>query len=346
MDCYVYSCSECGGEIIVNGTEASTTCIYCGNPNVVFSRIAKMREPEFIMPFRITRESAVELARKAISRGAFVPRKIKRFSVDCCRGIYLPYWLVNVKYYDTVLIEGRVKESRDKSVTKYYGRRTGYIALRRFPVDASTALSDDSSSKLEPFDMKHLKAFDEDYLAGFYSDVSDVTYKDVKKVALARGKEYFAEAALKDVAKYDVKTAHVMQRGPTVEVDTDMKYAMLPAWFVSFDYEGKKNTILVNGDTGKVVCGLPWRKWLFFLMLFVIAAVASALSFFVFKYMLTEMFSGDGDAADGGLLMLIFIIISIVTLFSTGIGKVYRVIENINLTQDKAMFNFMKKRQG
>ena len=57
MDCYVYSCSECGGEIIVNGTEASTTCIYCGNPNVVFSRIAKMREPEFIMPFRITRET-------------------------------------------------------------------------------------------------------------------------------------------------------------------------------------------------------------------------------------------------------------------------------------------------
>ena len=345
MDCYVYSCSECGGEIIVNGTEASTTCIYCGNPNVVFSRIAKMREPEFIMPFRITRESAVELARKAISRGAFVPRKIKRFSVDCCRGIYLPYWLVNVKYYDTVLVTGLERKSRDKDVTRYCGR-TGYLTLKMFPVDASKTLSDNSSTKLEPFNMKHLKPFDEDYLAGFYSDVSDVTYKDVKKVALARGKEYFSEAALKDVAKYDVKTAHVMQRGPTVEVDTDMKYAMLPAWFVSFDYEGKKNTILVNGDTGKVVCGLPWRKWLFFLMLFVIAAVASALSFFVFKYMLTEMFSGDGDAADGGLLMLIFIIISIVTLFSTGIGKVYRVIENINLTQDKAMFNFMKKRQG
>ena len=28
MDCYVYSCAECGGEIIINGTEASTSCIY------------------------------------------------------------------------------------------------------------------------------------------------------------------------------------------------------------------------------------------------------------------------------------------------------------------------------
>ena len=34
MDCYVYSCSECGGEIIINGTEASTTCVFCGNPNM------------------------------------------------------------------------------------------------------------------------------------------------------------------------------------------------------------------------------------------------------------------------------------------------------------------------
>ena len=155
-----------------------------------------------------------------------------------------------------------------------------------------------------------------------------------------------SEAALKDVERCDTKTTHILQRGPSVEVDTDMKYAMLPAWFISFDYEGKHNTILVNGDTGKVVCALPWRKWLFFLMLFGIAAVVSFLSFFVFKYLLAGMFSGHSDSAGGGLKMLIFIIIGIVTLFSTGIGKVYRVIENINLTQDKAMFNFMKKRQG
>ena len=29
MDCYVYTCAECGGEIIINGSESSTTCIFC-----------------------------------------------------------------------------------------------------------------------------------------------------------------------------------------------------------------------------------------------------------------------------------------------------------------------------
>ena len=157
MDCYVYSCSECGGEIIINGTEASTTCIFCGNPNVVFSRIAKMRAPEFILPFRITKGEAVIRAREAISKGAFVPSGIKNFSVDCCRGIYLPYWLVDIKYNDTVLIAGQTKKSGDKDATRYYGR-SGYLTLKKFPVDASKALSDDSSTKLEPFNLKNLKA--------------------------------------------------------------------------------------------------------------------------------------------------------------------------------------------
>ena len=303
-----------------------------------------MKAPEYILPFRISKGEAVIRAREAISKGAFVPSGIKNFSVDCCRGIYLPYWLVDIKYNDTVLIAGQTKKSGDKDATRYYGR-SGYLTLKKFPVDASKALSDDSSTKLEPFNLKNLKPFDEDYLSGFYSDISDVTYEDVKKVALARGKEYFSEEAIKDVGKLGVKAAYVLQHGPSAEVDRDMKYAMLPAWFISFDYDGQHHTILVNGDTGKVVCGLPWRKWLFCLTLCGIAAVAAVLSFFVFKFVLTGMFSGDSDDAGGGLKMLIIIIGAIIMLFSTGIHKVNRVIENINLTQDKAIFNFMKKRQ-
>ena len=338
MDCYIYSCSECGGEIIINGTEASTTCIYCGNPNVVFSRIAKQRQPEFIMPFRITRENAVMRARDTIKKGTFVPGSIKKFSVDCCRGIYLPYWIVNA----TVIVEGSVTEDK-KTVTRYFGR-TGYLKFKNLPIDASRALSDDSSSKLEPLDLTHLKPFDEDYLAGFYSNVSDVTYSDVRKAAMERGKEFFAEAAIKDVEAYN-KT--VVESYPSIDVDTDMKYAMLPAWFISFDYEGKHHTILVNGDTGKVVCALPWKKALFNILLFTIAITATVLSFFVFKGFLMAMFSGpEVKITKGEIWLWVLIISTISALLSTGVRKIKRVMENIRLTQDKAMFNFMKKRQG
>ena len=161
---------------------------------------------------------------------------------------------------------------------------------------------------------------------------------------MERGKEFFAEASVKDVDAYN-KT--VVDSYPSIDVDTDMKYAMLPAWFISFDFEGKHHTILVNGDTGKVVCALPWKKALFNILLFAIAITATVLSFFVFKGFLTVMFSGpEVKISKGEILLWVFIISTIVTLFSTGVNKIKRVMENIRLTQDKAMFNFMKKRQG
>ena len=50
FDCYIYTCGSCGGEIAINGTEASTKCIYCGSSSVVFDRISKEKAPEFIRP--------------------------------------------------------------------------------------------------------------------------------------------------------------------------------------------------------------------------------------------------------------------------------------------------------
>ena len=343
MDCYVYTCSECGGEIIVNGTEASTTCVYCGNPNVVFSRIAKQKCPEFILPFRITKERAIGIVKERVRSGFFIPKQIKNFPVECCRGIYLPYWVVNADFYDAVVIQGQVKQGKN-SVTKYFGS-AGSMKLKNLPLDASRALSDESSSKLEPFDLRDLKSFDEDYLAGFYSNVSDVTYSDVRKAALLRGEEYFNEQAMNQV---DASSKKVIASQPSLKLDNDMVYVMLPAWFITLNYKGKHNTILVNGDTGKVVCALPWKKVLFFTLLILVGILITIGAFFVFRATLPIFFTGRRSSSSRKSEGKIFglLIAGIIALFSIGIRKVVKVIKNIKLTQDKDMFNFMKKRQG
>ena len=343
MDCYVYTCSECGGEIIINGTEASTTCVYCGNPNVVFSRIAKQKCPEFVLPFSITKERALQLVHEQIDKGFFIPKEIKQFSPDCIRGIYLPYWIVNARYTDAVVIQGQVKSGKN-SVTRYFGR-AGNMKLSNLPIDASRALSDESSAKLEPFFLKRLKPFDEDYLAGFYSNISDVTYSDLRFATLNRAKDYFNAQAINDV-----KASHkkITTSCHSLKLENDMIYAMLPAWFITFKFEGKPHTILVNGDTGKVVCGLPWNKILFYSLLIGVGIAVSIGAFFVFKATLPYVFSGRSSSSSSKTegRIIAFLVAGIVALFSTGIRKVIKVIKNINLTQDKAMFNFTKKRQG
>ena len=196
MDCYVYTCAECGGEIIINGSESSTTCIYCGNPNVVFSRIARQKCPDYILPFSITKDKAVSLVRERLKKGIFVPSKIKKINIDCVRGIYLPYWLVNAEFSGAVVLSGQVQEG--KHTRTYYFGRAGNINIKNLPIDASKMVSDESTARLEPFSMTRLKNFDEDYLAGFYSNVTDITYSDLRSSALKRAEEYFEDEAIHD----------------------------------------------------------------------------------------------------------------------------------------------------
>ena len=191
MDCYVYICHSCGGEIIINGSEASTRCIYCGNSNVVFSRIAKHKRPQFIIPFKITKDEAERAVRKRFKSGIFVPKEIKNFEADNVRGIYIPYWIVDCEHKGAVVVQGQVSSGKHTR-TVYYGR-AGRMSIRRLPLDASQMLSDESSSRLEPFNLNAMKPFDEDYLLGFYSNISDVTYGDLRSAANLRASEYFNE---------------------------------------------------------------------------------------------------------------------------------------------------------
>ena len=343
MDCYVYTCAECGGEIIINGSESSTNCIYCGNPNVVFSRIARQKCPDYILPFSISKDKAVSMVRERLKKGIFVPRKIKKIKIDCVRGIYLPYWLVNAEFSGAVVLSGQVNEG--KHTRTYYFGRAGDMNVKNLPIDASKMVSDESTARLEPFSMSLLKPFDEDYLAGFYSNVTDITYSDLRSSALTRAKEYFEDEAIHDCV---VENPKIIRSNPSIKLNNDLIYAMLPAWFISFKYKKKHHTILINGDTGKVVCGIPWNKILFYSLLIGLGILITAAAFFVFRYTLPFFLAAGGSSRSSSNRgkLIAFLIAGIIALFTTGIRKVVKVIKNIKLTQDRDTFNFMKKRQG
>ena len=121
MDSYVYICKSCGGEIIINGTEASTKCLYCGNTAVVFSRIAKQKRPGFILPFKLTSDDAVKAVHEQFDKGILIPESIRNFKPDDVRGIYIPYWIVNCKHKGSVVVSGTVSRGKRTS-TVYFGR--------------------------------------------------------------------------------------------------------------------------------------------------------------------------------------------------------------------------------
>jgi hypothetical protein len=123
---------------------------------------------------------------------------------------------------------------------------------------------------------------------------------------------------------------------------------MFPAWFVTYYYKGQHNTILVNGQSGKIVCGVPWNKVLFYTLLIVAGIALTVTAFIVMRPLLESIFtstSRSSSSSDSRGKILIAIVCAAIAMFSFGISKIMKVIKSINLTQDNAIFNFVKKRQ-
>lgn len=346
MDCYVYTCSSCGGEIIINGSEASTKCIYCGNSSVVFSRISRHKRPHGIIPFKISQDDAVELISERFKKGIFVPKDLKNFKANNVRGIYIPYWIINCRDYGYVTVKGQVKQGKH-TYTKYYGR-AGKMLLKNIPLDASQLLSDESSSRLEPYDFTQIREFNEDFLLGFYSNISDVNYADLRYAAMNRSREYFEQAVLQNIPK-KASSKKIYDSHHAVTIDYEgMTYAMLPAWFVTYEYKGKHNTIIVNGQTGKIVCGIPWNQGLFYSLLFISGILLSVVSYLLLSPMASLLFSTgkSSSSSDSIVYLTSFILAGAIAMFSIGIRKLVKTVKSIKLTQSQSIFNFAKKRQG
>jgi hypothetical protein len=117
---------------------------------------------------------------------------------------------------------------------------------------------------------------------------------------------------------------------------------MLPAWFIIYEHKGQHNTILVNGETGKVVCGVPWSG-AFLCTLY--ALVASALSTFM-TYFLKFILEDTQQDFDSKLkIYSLFAMIGGVS-FYFGIKLLKKVYKSLGLTRSRSVYNFVKRRQG
>ena len=243
-DTRVYVCSHCGAEVITSDTEASTFCVYCGNPAIVFSRISREYRPDGLIPFKITKEQAISNITKKFLNNPIVPKEVAgKCKPENLRGIYVPYWVINAKFTEADFLSGVVKRGKS-SETRYYSRACE-TQLRNVPIDGSRILNDDTSLKLEPFYLEDSKDFDEDYLNGFYSNTSDLRFFDLRESAAKRCHKLVSEEVIKSIPSNarDVKIRDTIY---WVDIEDDPIYMMMPVWFFTFKYKGKPYTIMAE----------------------------------------------------------------------------------------------------
>ncbi len=244
-----YVCNSCGSKIMINDSEASTFCIYCGSSNVVFDRVTSENAPSFIIPFKITREQAAATVRNAVNISKMVPKEVKEFKDTQLTSVYVPYYVTYVEY--------------DGSVVSSTTQVNGFGTLRVM-TDASTKLDDDAMARIEPFNLDGAEEFDSDYLLGFHSNVPDL----IPNTAIFRAKEKAIKEADILYTNEIINSRHYNPdkgspisndkgRRDTMEVYEEPTIIMVPVWFLTMNYNGETITFMVNGQTGKLTGKVP-----------------------------------------------------------------------------------------
>ena len=87
----VYTCPNCGAELLTDGTTAATFCFYCHSPVVLSGRVSGKYLPDRILPFVIDRKEAVDRFLKDVRKKFFIPRDFfSKAQIEKLSGIYFP----------------------------------------------------------------------------------------------------------------------------------------------------------------------------------------------------------------------------------------------------------------
>ncbi len=342
MDCDIYTCSTCGADLVINNTESSTFCPFCGNATVVMSRVQKLKRPEVIIPFEITAEEAAERIKRTFNKGMFIPDVVHPKPEDL-RGIYIPYHVTNVEFDGSMWFD---MKNHGKGYNGYPYIRSGFCSARWVTTDASKRLNDTFSQKLEPYFFDSFKTFDENYLLGFYSDIADVNEDDA--IALARTRvmnmahEKFVNS-LPDV-RFNPDAYNTDRRFITEVYDKPVT-AMLPAWFYTYTFEGVPYTIAVNGQTGQVSGGVPWEKKKFITYTAILSVIIGTLLFLPVAFIDFD-YIGRIMLALAPQIVLILVMFGLVIYRFGGYKTFTNAIKLKNIASANSLTNFVNRRQG
>ncbi len=284
-----YLCPACGGEIIGDLTVGATKCPYCDSATVMPGQFDAELRPDYILPFKKTKEEAIAAFKANVKGKKLVPDVfLDELRMATIKGIYVPYWLydndINAEYTfrGTKVQSWSDSNYRYTETSTYLLERTGDVKFVKVPVDSSTKMDDTLMESIEPFNYDALEPFSTTYLSGYLADKYDVAVEECSKRATERVGNTIDAMFKGTCSGYNLVNSTKKNVNVT---GSSIKYALMPVWLLNTNYEGKIYTFAMNGQTGKFVGELPIckkkkKKMLFGWMIPAIAIIF-AIAYFI-----------------------------------------------------------------
>jgi len=264
-----YTCQSCGAELMTEETTTATVCPYCGSAAVLTGQIAGGVKPELVVPFRVSREEAVQAFENYFHGKRLLPNiflnTVNRIAE--MRRLYVPYWLFDCRAEADMVFNAErvhVRRQGDWEVIRtdhYAARRAGTLDFESIPVDGSEKLDNRITESLEPYDLSAAVPFSPQVLAGAMADRADVDAEACTGRAAERveaSTESALRATVTGYSSVSVRSRSIRTRRGKVTP------ALMPVWLITTEKEeteGKRiYTFAINGQTGRLTCDVPYDK--------------------------------------------------------------------------------------
>lgn len=256
-----YNCPSCGAELICEETTAATACPYCGNPAIVPGQFSGSKKPDCIIPFKISKEQAVEALKKHYQGKPLLPKAFSEEShLQEIKGVYVPFWLfdgqahADVTFKTTRTHTHTTGKERIITTDHFEVWRKGSVAFSHVPVDGASKMPDDYMDAVEPYDYADMKPFSLSYLPGFLADKYDVPAEECAPRVESRCRSTALDALRDTVIGYE--SCLPVREDVSVNC-SEPAYALLPVWLLSTKWKDENYLFAMNGQTGKLVGDLP-----------------------------------------------------------------------------------------
>ncbi len=258
----VVSCPSCSAELMYEHQMISTECPYCDNNIIINDNIKGSLRPDYIIPFEVTEEVAVEAFRKFYQSKPLTPLKFRKENkVQNIKGLYVPFWMfsgradADMSFSATRTKRSRISSSKTKVTTdKYRVDIRGEVPFELLPVDASVQIDNSRVELIEPYNYEKLCAFDTAYMSGHAAEKFDVPKADGAGRVNERVSEEITRLLKEKITGYD--SVSVSEKNCKIELK-NTQYALMPLYLLRVSWNGRQYEMMINGQTGKVSGKVP-----------------------------------------------------------------------------------------
>ena len=281
-----FVCNTCGGEIVGDMNTAATNCPYCDNPVVMSSQFTGTLRPDLVVPFQVNKEQAKAGLEKHMRKKPLLPKLFKsKNRIESIQGLYVPFWLFDtqanatIRYHATDVTCWSDANYNYTRTSHYSLLRAGSLCFDNVPVDGSSKMDNDLMESIEPYDLSKAVDFQTAYLAGYLADKFDVDADECKLRANDRIRVSTESAFAATTSRY---TTAIPEHTNIQLENGQARYGLLPVWILTTNYNNKRYTFAMNGQTGKMVGDLPIDWKLFWKYVLTIGlSIGAALSLFM-----------------------------------------------------------------